>query len=112
MGDRVNFVFDTGQQELVVLYSHYGGSNSKEDLIDALNHSRPRFTDHEYFTRMVISYLIKDAVMAETGFGIYAINRSEITNLNDKIVVIDLLSNKFSNDFGEPVPFYSDLAVV
>jgi hypothetical protein len=46
---------------------------------------------------MVISHLIKDYVLDETGFGIYAISRSEIGNNFDKTVVLDLVNNTLTD---------------
>ena len=84
MGERINFVFDDGTDSLVNLYSHWGESDWENDLIGALVHAQKRKGDYSYFTRMVISHLIKDYVLDETGFGIYAINRSEIVNNFEK----------------------------
>ena len=81
MGARVNYVFDDGSDALVVLYSHWGADSIIEDLQDAFRHAEVRRGDHSYWTRMVISYLIQHEVLAETGFGIYAINRSEIDKI-------------------------------
>ena len=97
MGARINFVFDDGTDSLVNLYSHWGESNWKDDLVHALVHAQPRKGDTSYFTRMVISHLIKDYVLDETGFGIYAINRSEIGNNFDKTVVLDLVNNTLTD---------------
>ena len=36
MGARINFVFDDGTDSLVNLYSHWGESNWKDDLVHAL----------------------------------------------------------------------------
>lgn len=93
MGARINFVFDDGTDSLVNLYSHWGENTWQDDLAGALDHARNRKGDYSYFTRMVISHLIKDDVMRETGFGIFAINRSEIGNNFDKTVVLDLVNN-------------------
>jgi hypothetical protein len=94
MGARINFVFDDGTDSLVNLYSHWGESNWKDDLVHALVHAQPRRGDYSYFTRMVISHLMKDQMLDETGFGIYAISRSEIGNQSfDKTVVLDLVNN-------------------
>jgi hypothetical protein len=63
----------------------------------ALNHSKPRWEDTSYFTRMMISYLIQDEVLGETGFGIYAIN--DITqDLGDETVIIDMTNRTIMND--------------
>jgi hypothetical protein len=57
---------------------------------------------------MVISHLIKDYVLDETGFGIYAISRSEIGNqLFDKTVVLDLVNNLLTDlDDGSTIELY------
>ena len=98
MGARINFVFDDGTESLTILYSHWGESTWEDDLIGALVHAQPRKGDYSYFTRMVISHLMKDYVLDETGFGIYAISRSEIGNqLFDKTVVLDLVNNTLTD---------------
>ena len=110
MGARINFVFDDGTDSLVNLYSHWGESNWKDDLVHALVHAQPRKGDYSYFTRMVISHLIKDQILRETGFGIYAINRSEIGNNFDKTVVLDLVNNIVTDcDTQETIPFYGEV---
>jgi len=110
MGARINFVFDDGTDSLVNLYSHWGESNWKDDLVHALVHAQPRKGDTSYFTRMVISYLIKDDLMRETGFGIFAINRSEIANNFDKTVVLDLVNNLLTDlDNGYSVELYGEV---
>lgn len=107
MGARINFVFDDGTDSLVNLYSHWGESNWKDDLAGALDHAQNRKGDYSYFTRMVISHLMKDYVLSETGFGIYAINRSEISNNFDKTVVLDLVNNLLTDlDNGNSVELY------
>jgi hypothetical protein len=107
MGARINFVFDDGTDSLVNLYSHWGESNWKDDLVHALVHAQPRKGDYSYFTRMVISYLLKDELLLETGYGIYAINRSEIGNNFDKTVVLDLVNNLLTDlDNGNSVELY------
>jgi hypothetical protein len=110
MGARINFVFDDGTDSLVNLYSHWGESNWHDDLIGALIHAQNRKGDYSYFTRMVISHLIKDDLMRETGFGIFAINRSEIGNNFDKTVVLDLVNNIVTDcDTQETIPFYGEV---
>jgi hypothetical protein len=107
MGARINFVFDDGTDSLVNLYSHWGEDSWQDDLVGALIHAQPRKGDYSYFTRMVISHLIKDYVLDETGFGIYAINRSEIGNNFDKTVVLDLVNNLLTDlDNGNSVELY------
>jgi len=110
MGARINFVFDDGTDSLVNLYSHWGESNWKDDLVGALIHAQNRKGDYSYFTRMVISHLMKDQILDETGFGIYAINRSEIANNFDKPVVLDLVNNLLTDlDNGNSVELYGEV---
>jgi hypothetical protein len=89
MGARINFVFkDSLTEPSVVLYSHWGETDWQRDLAMALQHSKPRWIDASYATRMMISYLIQDSVLEETGFGIYAVNGPNY-ELGDLTVVVD-----------------------
>jgi hypothetical protein len=89
MGARINFVFkDVEDEAHVVLYSHWGETEWQRDLAMALQHSKPRWSDYAYFNRMMISYLIQDSVLEETGFGIYAITGSNF-ELGETTVVVD-----------------------
>jgi hypothetical protein len=107
MGARINFIFDDGTESLAVLYSHWGEDTWQDDLAGALDHAKKRLGDHSYFTRMVISYLIKDEVMHETGYGIYAIGRDHVGKGFDKTVVLDLLHNTITDcDTQETISFY------
>lgn len=83
MGARVNYIFDDGADSLVVLYSHWGASSINADLEAAFAHAAPRKGDYTYWTRMVISYLIQEQLLDETGFGIFAISRSEMNSLDN-----------------------------
>jgi hypothetical protein len=112
MGARINFVFDDGTESLAVLYSHWGESTWQDDLAGAIFHAQARSGDHSYFTRMVISHLIKDYVLDETGFGIYAIGRDHVGKGFDKTVVLDLLNNTVKDlDNQEVIPFYGKVMV-
>lgn len=90
MGARINYVFNDGEGTgAVVLYSHWGETEWQRDLAMALEHSKPRWKDYAYFNRMMISYLIQDSVLEETGFGIYAITGTNF-DLGETTVVIDI----------------------
>jgi len=97
MGARINFVFKDSEPAIgepsssVVLYSHWGQDSWQPDLAMALQHSKPRWGDSSYATRMIISYLIQDCILDETGFGIYAINDTNY-DLGDQTVVIDFIN--------------------
>lgn len=89
MGARVNFIFKQSDGKAVGLYSHWGDDNWAEDLAAALKHAGPRTGDESYYIRMAISYLIQHNVLDETGFGIYALDPSELA-FYDHPVLIDL----------------------
>jgi len=89
MGARVNYIFDDGTDALVVLYSHWGADSIESDLEQAFAWATPRKGDHSYWTRMVISYLIQNEVLDETGYGIYAIKRGDRAGFWDTVVTID-----------------------
>ena len=90
MGARINYVFkDSEQGPMVALYSHWGETEWQRDLAMALQHSKPRWADIAYGTRMMISYLMQDSVLEETGFGIYAVNGPNY-DLGEFTVVVDM----------------------
>ena len=91
MGARINFVFKEREDTpSVVLYSHWGQTEWQRDIAMALDHSRGRWGDLSYFTRMMISYLMQDSILDETGFGIYAVNGSNF-DLGEETIVIDMI---------------------
>lgn len=96
MGARINFVFKDGTDTSVVLYSHWGQDSWQLDLGAALAHAKPRWNDSSYGTRMMISYLMHDQILDETGFGIYSINNDSM-DLGEQTVVIDF-TNKTITD--------------
>lgn len=96
MGARINYVFKDGTDTSVVLYSHWGQDSWQTDIAGALQHAKPRWGDSQYGTRMMISYLIKDNLMDETGFGIYSVAEGSY-DLGDQTVVIDF-TNKTVED--------------
>lgn len=92
MGARVHFVFNDGTDNAVVLYSHWGADSWEQDLAQAIRHAQPRKGDYSYFTRMVISHLIQNELLDETGYGIYAIDpRAANAVISDELVEIDLV---------------------
>jgi len=94
MGARVNFIFNDGTDSAVALYSHWGADNWEQDLAQAIRHAEPRLGDTSYWTRMVISHLIQNELLDETGFGIYAVNPSSLVeDVFDEVVEIDLVKN-------------------
>jgi hypothetical protein len=98
MGARCTFVFKQKEDLAVALYSHWGEDSMYEDLARALQHAAVRNGDAEYYTRMAISYLLKDSIMDETGFGLYACNPNTALSYMDHPILIDLTDNTISHD--------------
>lgn len=76
MGARTNFELQDYKGS-VWLYSHWGGDTKANDLALALEHAEPRWGDVSYAMRMVISYLMKDNLMGDTGYGISSYEAGE-----------------------------------
>jgi hypothetical protein len=64
----------------------------------ALQHSEPRWQDSSYGTRMIISYLMQDSILEETGFGIYAISNDGSLDLGDLTVLVDFTTNTVTDN--------------
>ena len=97
MGARCTFVFKQSEDLAVALYSHWGEDSMYTDLAQALQHAAVRKGDNEYYVRMVISYLMQDSILEETGFGIYACNPNDL-GFADHPILIDLTNNTISHD--------------
>jgi hypothetical protein len=103
MGARINFVFKDSETAIgepsssVVLYSHWGQDSWETDLAEALQHARPRWSDSSYATRMIISYLIQDDVLGETGFGIYSISGDNY-DLGEQTIIIDFANQTVTDN--------------
>jgi hypothetical protein len=99
MGARCTFVFKQKEDLAVALYSHWGEDDMHRDLALALEHAAIRFKDVEYYTRMAVSHLLKDFIMEETGFGLYACNPNDLGYM-DHPILIDLTTNTINDDTG------------
>lgn len=99
MGARCTFVFKQKEDLAVALYSHWGEDSMHMDLAQALQHATVRKGDTEYYTRMAISHLLKDSILDETGFGLYACNPDN-QQWMDHPILIDLTNNTISDETG------------
>ena len=72
MGDRTNFHFKVDSDNLLSLYSHWGGYTRKQDLARALNAAMPRIQmgDTPYALRICVSQLVGAEWLSETGYGL------------------------------------------
>ena len=106
MGARINFVFKAYESEKahVTLYSHWGETNWRDDLYQALDKARPRWDDPSYGIRIVVSQLIADKWNDETGFGLFTSVDGE--DLGDTTVLVDF-TNETVNDTGNEHSFTS-----
>ncbi len=99
MGARCTFVFKQSEDLAVALYSHWGEDSMHSDLAQALQHAVLRKSDNEYYTRMAVSYLLKDSILDETGFGLYACNPNDL-GFADHPILIDLTNNTITDETG------------
>jgi len=99
MGARCTFVFKQSEDLAVALYSHWGEDSMHSDLAQALQHAVVRKSDNEYYTRMAVSYLLKDSILDETGFGLYACNPNDL-GFADHPILIDLTNNTITDETG------------
>ena len=99
MGARCNFVFKQKEDLAVALYSHWGEYERHRDLALALQHAAVRKGDVEYYTRMTVSHLLKDSILDETGYGLYACNPNS-QDWMDHPILIDLTTNTISDETG------------
>jgi hypothetical protein len=100
MGARCTFVFKQKEDLAVALYSHWGEDDMHRDLALALEHAAVRKGDTEYYTRMAISHLLKDSILDETGFGLYACNPNTALDYMDLPILIDLTNNTINDETG------------
>lgn len=108
MGARINYVFkDSEQGPMVVLYSHWGETEWQRDIAMALQHAKPRWQDSSYGTRMIISYLMQDSILEETGFGIYSI-ANDGYELGETTVLIDFLTKTVTDNISVPFDKFID----
>ena len=99
MGARCTFIFKQSEDLAVALYSHWGEDSMHMDLAQALQHAAVRNGDTEYYTRMAVSHLLKDSILDETGFGLYACNPNDL-GFADHPILIDLTNNTITDETG------------
>ena len=90
MGDRGNIILKQEKGGKIYFYSHWGGSQLKETLANALLRGKERWGDEPYLSRIIFSEMIKDQVMELTGFGI----TTYMTDGEDQCVTVDMSEQK------------------
>jgi hypothetical protein len=98
MGARCTFVFKQSENFATALYSHWGEDSMYQDLAAALQHASPRMGDESYYIRMAVSYLLKDNILDETGYGLWACDPNNL--YVDHPVLIDLVNRTVEDDTG------------
>ena len=93
MGDRANFGFKDRKGNTVFLYGHWAGHRMLENLANAVEAARPRWTDESYATRICISQLVGDEWSSETGWGISV---NQLADNEHKVPVIDWAEQTFT----------------
>ena len=93
MGDRANFGFRDSKDNVVFLYGHWAGHNMLQNLADAVQIARPRWTDESYATRICISQMIGEDWAQETGWGISV---NQLADNEHKVPIIDWKKQTFT----------------
>ena len=93
MGDRANFGFKDRKGNTVFLYGHWAGHRMLENLANAVEVARPRWTDESYATRIAISNLVGDEWKSETGWGITV---NQLADNEHKVPIIDWNNQTFT----------------
>lgn len=74
MGDRGNVVFKYEDKNKIYFYSHWGGSNLKETVRQALIRGKERWNDESYLARIVFCQMLMGSganeLQALSSFGI------------------------------------------
>jgi hypothetical protein len=92
MGDRANFGFKDSQGNTLFLYGHWAGHQMLGKLANAVEHSRSRWGDHGYATRVCVSQLVGDDKDHLTGWGLYI---NQIADNEHHIPVINWATGTF-----------------
>jgi hypothetical protein len=93
MGDRANFGFRDSKENIVFLYGHWAGHRMLENLADAVEKARPRWSDEAYATRIAISQMIGEEWPSETGWGISV---NQLADNEHKVPIIDWKNKTFT----------------
>ena len=93
MGDRANFGFRDSKENIVFLYGHWAGHRMLENLANAVEQARPRWTDESYATRICVSQLVNEEWSSETGWGIYV---NQLGDNEHKVPIIDWKNKTFT----------------
>lgn len=100
MGDRIVYTIKQEEDLSVNLYSHWGGYDRFVNLASALRAAEPRWNDTSYATRIIVSQLIGDSWKDETGFGLWASNRSGDYGGDHPDITIDLINKTVEDETG------------
>jgi hypothetical protein len=91
MGDRGNVVLTYEQGGKIYFYTHWQGSNLREIVRQALIRGKSRWDDEPYLSRIILSEMVKDNVLEETGYGIapYEMDSGALVKINLKERSVD-----------------------
>jgi hypothetical protein len=101
MGARTVFTFETEPGEAIHLYSHSGGEDKINDLANAIDKARVRWSDETYALRIMISTLIGESWNREHGYGLWTQHRFEeeyepvSVHIRHKLVIVDEMTYDF-----------------
>ena len=87
MGDRANIcVQDSYGPAPIYMYTHWEGTKLPETLKSALINGKDRWDDPIYLSRIIFSYMIKDNILGDIGFGL----STKVGDGDDKIIYVNM----------------------
>lgn len=101
MGDRGNVKLQYESGADIYLYTHWTGSHLDGIVARALDRGRNRWGDDAYLARIIFAELIRDDVLAETGYGI----SPTIGDGDDQIVSVNFATDEVTGLNGETISF-------
>ena len=98
MGDRIVYTIKQADGLSLNLYSHWGGYERFTSLANALEVSRPRWSDEPYAARIIVSQLVNTEWGEETGYGLLASKEDGSYYGGDHPDITIDIPNKLIND--------------
>ena len=98
MGDRIVYTIKQADGLSLNLYSHWGGYERFTSLANALEVSRPRWSDEPYAARIIVSQLVNTEWGEETGYGLWASKEDGSYYGGDHPDITIDIPNKLIND--------------
>ena len=107
MGDRANVKIDYGhshgkESPPVYFYTHWDGTDLPKIVRNALIRGQSRWDDSQYLPRIIFCEMVKDDLLANTGYGI----STYLGDGDDRIITINTESCTVTDYDGKVWSYY------